>query len=80
MKFSLTSSWVVAALFATSSFAAVPLSSINTADTGRYVPNEYIVEMASISGLAGKRAFTGRTVSVASSRDDSPLTTGTAGA
>ncbi|KAJ8696129.1 hypothetical protein PTI98_006019 [Pleurotus ostreatus] len=62
MKFSLTSSWVVAALFATSSFAAVPLSSINTADTGRYVPNEYIVEMASISGLAGKRAYTGRTV------------------
>ncbi|KAL0952205.1 hypothetical protein HGRIS_008814 [Hohenbuehelia grisea] len=61
MGFSLRTSWLFVALAfaASSTFAYVPLSSVNRDDTGRYVPNEYIVEMASVSGLGGKRAYTG---------------------
>ncbi|KAL0953072.1 hypothetical protein HGRIS_007272 [Hohenbuehelia grisea] len=64
MKFSLTPAWVAAVLsFAVqSSSAYVSLSSIDRNDTGRYMPHSYIVEMASVNGLGGKRAYTGRTV------------------
>ncbi|KAL0956638.1 hypothetical protein HGRIS_002771 [Hohenbuehelia grisea] len=64
MLFPLTPSWVVVALslYVSTSLAYVPLSSINRNSSGRYVPHEYIVEMDSVSGLAGKRAYTGRTV------------------
>lgn len=58
MKLSLSPTWVCLAFaVASSSFAAVPISSVSKETSSRYVPNQYIVEMATVQGLGGKRSY-----------------------